>query len=310
MCLGSVGRVKVKNRLDPDSHADCCVCGKKVHIFNDFDREVTVTGCDPEEETQPLWIVSAALGYTIPQTGKTVRFIFHQIIFSPILAHNLLCIIKMRLYDVVVNETPKFQCQAPTDLSHTISVRGDNVDSVLIIPLELDDGVSCFPTFKPSQEKFDTYDRYALTYESAGYDHSAKTFSDQEAIMTYSQGRLKVQGDLHPKWRQVCTLRQKEMEIKKLTVKYSYTSAKLQYLSIVLDDSTLLAELNGNANISDLNVYYVNATMRDNGGVDPATLTTNWGIGIEAANRTHLVTTQKGGEEDDSSNFNESVQYQ
>jgi hypothetical protein len=47
MRLGSVGRVEEVNRSDLDSHADCCVCGKEVLVFNDFYREVTVTGWDP-----------------------------------------------------------------------------------------------------------------------------------------------------------------------------------------------------------------------------------------------------------------------
>jgi hypothetical protein len=33
--------------------------------------------------------------------------------------------------------------------------------------------------------------------------------------------------------------------------------------------------------------------MRDKAGVDAATLAKNWGIGIETANRTRLVTTQR-----------------
>jgi hypothetical protein len=33
---------------DLDSHADCCVCGKEVLVFNDFYREVTVADWDPE----------------------------------------------------------------------------------------------------------------------------------------------------------------------------------------------------------------------------------------------------------------------
>jgi hypothetical protein len=106
--------------------------------------------------------------------------------------------------------------------------------------------------------------------------------------------RLKVSGYLHSNRRQSCTLHQKEFEIKKLTVKYSDTSANFQELSIALDDSTLLAELNHNANIPDLNVSSVNATMRDRGGVDAATLANNWGIGIEVAKRTRLVITQRG----------------
>jgi hypothetical protein len=34
--------------------------------------------------------------------------------------------------------------------------------------------------------------------------------------------------------------------------------------------------------------------MRDKGGIDAATLAKNWGIGIEAAKMTRLVTTQRG----------------
>jgi hypothetical protein len=66
MRLGSVGRVEEVNRSDLDSHADCCVCGKEVLVFNAFDREVTVAAWDPEGETQSLGVASAAMGYTIP----------------------------------------------------------------------------------------------------------------------------------------------------------------------------------------------------------------------------------------------------
>jgi hypothetical protein len=67
---------------------------------------------------------------------------------------------QMILYDVIVNETPKFKYLNPTKLSHSISVRGENVDDVLVIPLELHVVVSCFPNFKPTQLEFETFDRY------------------------------------------------------------------------------------------------------------------------------------------------------
>jgi hypothetical protein len=108
--------VEEGNRSDLDSHTDCYVCGKELLVFNDFDREVTVTGWYPEVETKPLRIVAAALGYTIPEPGKTVLFIFHHIIFSLTLSRNLLRTIKMRLHEVVVNETPNFQRLKPTYL--------------------------------------------------------------------------------------------------------------------------------------------------------------------------------------------------
>jgi hypothetical protein len=204
MHLVYVGRVEEGNISDLDSHADFCVCGKEVLVFN-FDREVTVTSWDPEGETKSLRIVSAALGDTVPEMGNTVLLIAHQSIFSPTLNHNLLSTMQMRLHDVVVNERPTFQCFEPTNISHSIRVRGDNVDDILVILLDLHEVVSCFPTFKPSQEEFETCDRYEFTYETPEYDPSAKTFDDQEAGMTYSWGNLKVPGDFHPKRLQVCS---------------------------------------------------------------------------------------------------------
>jgi hypothetical protein len=103
---------------------------------------------------------------------------------------------------------------------------------------------------------------------------------------------LKVSGDFHPKRCQVCSLLQKEVEVKLLSSKYSDTSAKLQDLYSVLDDRTLLAELN---NITtNLNVSLVKSEMRDKSGVDASTLAKNWGIGTEASKRTRLVNTQRG----------------
>jgi hypothetical protein len=82
-----------------------------------------------------------------------------------------------------------------------------------------------------------------LTYKTPKYDPSAKTFHYQEAGMTDSWGNPKVPGYFHPKMRQVCSLRQKEAEIKLISTRYSDTSEKLQDISPVLDDGTLLAEL-------------------------------------------------------------------
>jgi hypothetical protein len=161
------------------------------------------------------------------------------------------------LHDVIVNETPNFQSFNLTNLSHSISVRGDNVDDVLVIPLELHDVVSCFPTFKPTHQEFETCGRYELTCESPEYDPSAKTFHDKEAGMMDSWVNLKVPGDFHPKRLRILSLLQKEADIKLLSTKYSDTSAKLQDLSPVLDDGTLLAELDNVTTTTDLNVSLV-----------------------------------------------------
>jgi hypothetical protein len=159
------------------------------------------------------------MGYTIPQSGPTMLLIVHQSIFSPSLNHNLLSSMQMRMHDVLVNQAPKFQSLNPTKLSHSISVRGDSVEDVLVIPLEGHGGVSFFPTFKPTQLKFETCDRYELTYEYPEYDPSTTTFHEQEASMMDSWGNLKVSGEFYPKRRQVCSLRQEEAEVKLLSSK-------------------------------------------------------------------------------------------
>jgi hypothetical protein len=128
-----------------------------------------------------------------------------------------------------------------------------------------------FPTFKPTHLEFETCDRYELTYASPEYDPSAKTFHDQEAIMMDFWGNLKVSGYSHPKRRKVCSLLQKEAEVKLLSSKYSDTYAKLQDLSPVLDGGTLLEELD---NITtNVNVSLVKSEMRDKAGV-PVVFTT------------------------------------
>jgi hypothetical protein len=154
-------------------------------------------------------------------------------------------------------------------------VRGENLDEVLVIPLDLHGAVSCFPNCKPSQEEFETCDRYGLTYETPDYDPSAKKNHEQKADMTDSWGNLKIQGDFHPKRLQVFSLFQKEAEIKLLSARYSNTSAKLLDLLPVLDDWTLLAELDCVTITKDLNMSLVNYETIDKAEVDAVILSKN-----------------------------------
>jgi hypothetical protein len=78
----------------------------------------------------------------------------------------MLSTIQMRLHDVVGSETQNFQCFKPTSFSHSIIVRGHNVEDVLVIPLDLHGVVSCFTAFKPSEEVVETCDRYELAFET------------------------------------------------------------------------------------------------------------------------------------------------
>jgi hypothetical protein len=117
-----------------------------------------------------------------------VILIVHHAINFPHLTHNLLNPMKMRLNDVVVNETPKIQCANPINLSHTITVKGEDLNDDLVITLDLRGVVSCFTTRNTTQEEFDTCDRYELTYESPVYDPIGSLYAGQEAAMMDSRG--------------------------------------------------------------------------------------------------------------------------
>jgi hypothetical protein len=143
-----------------------------------------------------LWLafktVSAGMAYEMPVSGRVVIIIVHQAIKLPHFPHNLLNPMKMRLSDVVVNETPKFQCANPTNLSHVITVQGEDLNDELFIPLDLCGVVSCFTTRNSTQEEFDTCDLYELTDESPVYDPRGSSYAEQEAAMMDTRGQLKV----------------------------------------------------------------------------------------------------------------------
>jgi hypothetical protein len=259
----------------------------EVITFQDFERSVNVSEYDPKGPVaMALKTVSAGMAYDVPGIGRVVILIVHQAINFPHLPHNLLNPMQMRLNDVVVNETPNFQCANPTNLSHTITVKGENMNDDLIIPLDLCGVVSCFTTRKSTQEECDTCDRYELTYESPVYDPSGSLYAEQEAAMMDSRGKLKVAEDKQPLRRHICPVHMADT--------FSDTTIKLQALSLTLDDSSLLQELTRHVHISEVNMSSLTSDICDEGGVDVATLAKNFGIGIEAANRTRLVTTQMG----------------
>jgi hypothetical protein len=138
MHLGYLGQTGPACRSELDSHADASVVGMEVIIFQDFERPENVSGYDPKGPVaMALKTVSAGMAYDVPRSGRVVILILHQTLSFPHLPHNLLNPMQMRLNDVVVNEMPKFQCANPTNLSHTITVKGENMNDELVINLDL-----------------------------------------------------------------------------------------------------------------------------------------------------------------------------
>jgi hypothetical protein len=73
---------------------------------------------------------------------------------------------------------------------------------------------------------------------------------------------------------------------------FSDTTIKLQAITFTLNDSSLLQEMTINVHIYEVNMSSLTSDRRDGGGFDVANLANKFGIGVEAAKRTRLVTTQ------------------
>lgn len=189
-----------------DSHADMCVVGRNALILHDFDRPVDVVGYDPQGQVaSALRTVSAALAYTNPTSGETVILVVHQAIHMPRLSHNLLCPNQLRLNDVAVDERPKFLTEHPTENTHAIQVpAGDDNHPALTIRLEMRGIVSCFATYKPTAEEYESLPRYELTYESPVFDPSDPSFAEQEAACVDYRGHIVATGDVNQTRRVWC----------------------------------------------------------------------------------------------------------
>jgi hypothetical protein len=193
MYLGSLGQTGPACRSNIDSHAYASMVGMEVITFQDFKRPVNVSEYEPKGPVDiALKTVSVGMAYDVPGSVRVFIMSVHQAINLPHLPHNLLNPMQMRMNDVVVNEKPKFQCANPKNLSHTITVMGEDLNKELVIPLDLRGVVYCFTTRKPTQEELYTYDRYELTYESPVYDPTESLYAKQEAAMMDSRGEAEV----------------------------------------------------------------------------------------------------------------------
>ena len=191
----SQGLGKYETCTELDSHADTCVVGKHVLLFQDFNRPVNVSGYDANLGTvENCKTVSAAMAYDDIRTGETVMLIVHQAISLPYLDNNLLNPMQLRMNDVRVSEQAKFLTENPKDEDHALIVPGMDGGDPLLIPLSLNGVVSYLPTYKPTTEQLETCRRYELTSETPKWDPHDHSFVEQEDAMVDVDDMLRKQG--------------------------------------------------------------------------------------------------------------------
>ena len=141
-----------EQQTDLDSHLDTCVIGQNVLIVHDFNRLVNAVGYDPlKGSIHPnCQTVSVAVAYYCPMTGEVFIIEVHQAILTYHRHNNILCPIQMRVYNVKVNDIPKYLTDNPTDQTHSIVMHEKG--ETLLIPLHLHGVTSYFTSRKPTME--------------------------------------------------------------------------------------------------------------------------------------------------------------
>ena len=179
-----------------DSHADTCVAGNDTALIaHDFERSVRVFGCNESAgKLTTAKTVTAVIACDHPETGETCMLIIHQATLVNAMKHNLSSPMQLRDNGLRVNDEPKHMVPTPTDYHHAISMpTGDDGDP-LIVPLSLSGVTSHFPTRKLTRQEWENTDLslcLELTAEDPEWDPHMNRFSEQEATMLDSNGRLR-----------------------------------------------------------------------------------------------------------------------
>jgi hypothetical protein len=279
------------SRSELYSHADTCVVGSNALIVYDYKRPVNVTGFDPSKGSiKNLNIVSAALAYDDPATGRTLILILNQAIHIPTIDHNLINPIQLQLNDIKCDLCPKFLATSPTDTTHSLSIPDDG-ETDYVIPLQLKGVTSYFPTRKPTQAEYDGCQQLELTYHTPEWNPHVASYEQQEDALLDPTGRLRESG--------ASTGQSTRSYISAIQSKASLNAA-IRIASMVLQTSAVLQEIDPNL-IPDEFAKNLNATVRvasinlteRKKGLEAQELARNWGCGLAAAERTLLATTQK-----------------
>lgn len=269
--------------LELDSHADTCVLGRDALIFLDYDRPVIVEGYDPSLGTKTYATVSGALAYDDPLTGEVYHIVINQAIHIPHLDHHLLCPMQCRVNDVTVDETPKFLAHDPTDHTHALTVKDPhNPAQTVILPLALRGVTSLINVRAPTLDEWnsDAYTRLSLTSESLTWDPTTTHYSDQEAAMTDYSGNVVR-----------CAAVRGHVGILAINSLSSLSSDLVD----VMDDENFHQVLTSKVMISSVETS-LNGHIRSRNiaPIDPQTLAARWMISPDRAQRTVVMTTQRG----------------
>ena len=179
--------------MDLDTHADNTVLGGSCLLIHDTGWKVDVSGFSLVLWSIELPIISGAVAYDHPITGKVYILVFHQTIYCRQMENHLKCPMQCQMNGVVINDMPKMCIPNPDDSTHSIEVTNPlDPDSTLHIPLMLRGVTSCFCVRRPStaESADDDIPKLDMTYKSPEWDPGDPDWATQEASTMNSRGRV------------------------------------------------------------------------------------------------------------------------
>jgi len=173
------------SRTDLDSHANMPVVGRHAYVISDTGRTAEVNAFTPDYKAMNVRIVDAAVKYECPYEGRNYILVIRNALHVPSMKNNLIPPFILREAGVQVHDTPKIQCDGPTEEDHSIYFP----DTEKRIPLSLWGVFSYFPTSKPTaDEMMDTDDVYLLT--PSRWNPHCDSYATNEENMLDWQGNM------------------------------------------------------------------------------------------------------------------------
>ena len=296
---------------DLDSHSDTCVVGRNALVIDDYDRTVSVSGFHQSLGTMnDRRIVSAAIAYIRPENGEMIILIVNQAILIEDLEHNLLCPMQLRLAGVQVNDRPKCMTHQPTEEDHAITVKDEDDDRTIIIPLGLRGVTSYFNSRRPTKAQWedDTITKVAITAEAPEWDPHTEEFSQLESNYFDSSDCFREIGEDRRRVYSTHVSEQiSQQNAENIAEKTSQSTAVLTEIDSNLLQDEFARNLRDNAIITDHDVRRISSASANKDtaklatssstrkqGIQPEDLVQRWKCSIENAKQTLKVTTQRG----------------
>ena len=179
------------HRTELDSHAASIVVGKNVLVTHDSGKTVNVGPfTDQLGKLKNVPIVDCVVAHDCPYSKKTFILAMYNALYVPAMEDNLIPPFALRRQGNVVNDIPKIQVDAPTELDHCLILDDKRVH----IPLHLVGTMSYFNSRKPSIDEYEEAMLHNqlidLNVNEAEWDPTNPFFAQEEAKMLDFEGRV------------------------------------------------------------------------------------------------------------------------